>query len=83
MVKKVEKMCKNLQKTLRIKVVKLCVKNRSFKKCVENWLYSQTFSTFFTNLFASQNSLFYINNIHISTEPITTTNIKLINNSNY
>lgn len=82
MVKKVEKLCKNLQKNLRKKIVKLCGKNGSLKICSKNNTNSQTFPLLFTYLFTANSPLLFINNIHISTEPITTTNIYLINNSN-
>ena len=74
MVKKVEKMCKTLLKSLSIKNVKLCVKIFNPQKSVEKNRFSHIFTFNITNLFTVFSSLFSFNNIHFSTEPITTTN---------
>ncbi len=82
MVKKVEKMCKTLLKSLGIKIVKLCVKKLILQKSVEKNRFSYVFTFKVTYLFTSFSSLFLFNNIHFSTVPITTTNNFFNNNIN-
>ena len=70
---KVENLCKRLVKTMFKNNGKLCVKAKNLKFRVENFNYSQTFTSCFNNLFTVFPSLFLINFIHFSTAPIITT----------
>ena len=71
--RKVENLCKSLDKTMFNKIGKNCEKPAAFTFHVENQTFSQSFSNNINVLFTAFPSLFLINVIHFSTMPTTTT----------
>ena len=72
-IKKVENLCKSLDKTMFNKIGKNCEKPAVINSCVENRPFSQSFSNNMNVLFTAFPSLSLINVIHFSTMPTTTT----------
>lgn len=72
-IKKVENLCKSLDKTMFNRIGKKCEKPATINSCVENQLFSQSFSNNMNVLFTTFPSLFLINVIHFSTMSTTTT----------
>ena len=73
LIKKVENLCKSLDKTMFNKIGKSCEKPAVINSCVENRPFSKNFSNIMNVLFTAFLSLFLINVIHFSTMPTTTT----------
>ncbi len=70
---KVQNLFKTLLKTMFIKNGKLCVKNETSKKSVENSTFTQTFANSFHYLLTENFSLSLTNLFHFSTATTTTT----------